>query len=71
MQWDNEAQEQNWWHMKLTLFSFEEELVIQKVLQDLSDMLLCVGLLIWREDEEVIQVNKDILVKRFAKHIIH
>lgn len=46
--------------MKPALLSFYEQFVVQKSLEDLSDMLdmfLCTP----RKDEDVIQIDKDII----------
>lgn len=42
--------------MKLTFLCFDEELVVEETLQDLRN-ILDMGLLIRREDEDIIQVD--------------
>lgn len=56
--------------MKLTFFGSDIELVFEKALKNLADMLN-VGALIREEDQYVIQVDKDKPVKHVSKDVVN
>ena len=56
--------------MEVTFFSLDKEFVLQQSLEYLTDMVL-VGLEVWGEDENIIQIHKQDTSQHIPEYVIY